>query len=105
MNALMYSRLSETSRIGISVDSDSLEAPETLNGYKYLSEPIKKLTKANSFSILDEIFYIVKKDFKGKANRHYHVYRMSDMMLIVAPPLSKEDTIKLVMERYIEMGI
>ena len=102
MKKSSFNLLSEKSRIGISVDSDSLEDKVIVQVDKYLTEPIKKLTKANSFTVLDEVFYIVKKDYTGKASRLYHVYRASDRRLVCPSVLDKEDTIKMVMDKYID---
>ena len=102
MNKSQFNLLSEKSRIGISVDSDSLEDKVIVQVDKYLTEPIKKLTKANSFTVLDEVFYIVKKDYTGKASKLYHVYRVSDTRLVCPSVLDKEDTIKMVMDKYID---
>ena len=102
MKKSSFNLLSEKSKIGLSVDSDSLDSKVIVQMDKYLSEPIKKLTKANSFMILDEVFYIVKKDYTGKASKIYHVYRVSDMRLVCPSVLDKEDTIKMVMDKYID---
>ena len=102
MKKSSFNLLSEKSKIGLSVDSDSLDSKVIVQMDKYLSEPIKKLTKANSFMILDEVFYIVKKDYTGKASRLYHVYRASDRRLVCPSVLDKEGTIKMVMEKWID---
>ncbi len=102
MKKSSFNLLSDNSRIGISVDSDSLEELEMVQVDKYLSEPIKRLTKANSFTVLDEVFYIVKKDYTGKASKIYHVYRVSDMRLVCPSVLDKEDTVKMVIDKYID---
>jgi len=102
MKADSFNLLSDNSRIGISVDSDSLDSKVIVQVDKYLTEPIKRLTKANSFIVLDEVFYIVKKDYAGKASKIYHVYRVSDMRLVCPSVLDKEDTIKMVMNKYID---
>lgn len=87
--------------IGISVDSDSLEAIEEVQVDKYALFDIKRLTKANSFMILDEVFYIAKKDYAGKASpRLYHVYRVSDKRYICPSTKSKEETIAMVIKKY-----
>ena len=87
--------------IGISVDSDSLEAIEEVQTDKYALFDIKRLTKANSFMILDEVFYIAKKDPSGKPSpRLYHVYRMSDKMYVCPSTKSKEETIAMVIKKY-----
>ena len=105
MKKSSFNLLSEKSRVGLSVDSDSLDSIVVVQGDKYLTEPIKRLTKANSFMILDEVFYIAKKDYLGKASRLYHVYRASDRRLVCPSVLDKEDTIKMVMEKWIELEI
>jgi len=64
---------------------------------------IKRLTKANSFMILDEVFYIAKKSFDGKASKLFHVYRVSDKRYVCPSVLSKEETIEMVMNKYIEL--
>ena len=51
--------------------------------------------------ILDEVFYIVKKDYLGKSSRLYHVYRVEDKRLVTLG-VDKESTIKLVKDRYHE---
>ena len=102
MKKSQFNLLSEKSKIGISVDSDSLDSTAIVQVDKYLTEPIKKLTKANSFTVLDEVFYIVKKDYTGKASRLYHVYRASDRRLVCPSVLDKEGTIKMVMEKWID---
>ena len=97
----MYSRLSEKSSIGISVDSDSLEAPEVDNLSKYTTHDIKRLTKANSFLIIDEVFHISKKAPDSKQDKYlYHVTRVSDMRYICPSALNKEDTIRMVTSKY-----
>jgi len=63
---------------------------------------IKRLTKANSFNVLDEVFYIAKKSFDGKPSKIYHVYRVSDKRYICPSVLSKEETIDMVINKYIE---
>ena len=68
----------------------------------YAKFDIKRLTKANSFLIMDEVFYIAKKDCNGKASKIYFVYRVSDKRLIAAVPKSKEDTINLIKRKYYE---
>jgi len=103
MKQEMYSRLSDKSSIGISVDSDSLEAPEVDNLSKYTTHDIKRLTKANSFLIIDEVFHIGKKEPNGKASMLYHVTRMRDKRYVCPSVLSKEDTIEMVKRKYFEL--
>lgn len=99
-----YSRLSINSKIGISVDSDSLEDTKDVKAKTYASFEIKRLTKANSFIIIDEVFYLAKKNPLGKASSIYFVYRMEDMRLVTASPHDKEKTIELVKEKYNEVS-
>jgi len=63
---------------------------------------IKRLTKANSFTVLDDVFYIAKKLFNGKPSKIYHVYRVIDKRYVCPSTLDKEETIKMVMNKYIE---
>lgn len=92
----------EFGHIGISVSSDSLEETKEVQGDVYATFEVKRLTKASSFIIIDEVFYIAKKKPDGKASSIYFVYRVSDMRLVVASPHSKEKTIELVREKYYE---
>ena len=90
--------------IGIRVSSDSLEATESVEGIpKYAEFEIKRLTKANSFLIVDEMFYIAKKSPDGKASRIHHVYRVDDKRYITPSPRTKEETIEYVKRKYIEL--
>ena len=90
--------------IGIRVNSDSLEATEGTKGIpKYAEFEIKRLTKANSFLIVDEMFYIAKKRPDGKACSIHHVYRVSDKRYVTPSPHTKEETIELVKRKYIEL--
>lgn len=100
MKASQYNLMSKKSRIGISVDSDSLEGTFVDKTDKYLNEAPKRLTKANSFMILDEVFYIAKKDYSGKSSRLFHVYRVSDRRLVCPSTLDKEETIAMVRDKY-----
>jgi len=99
----MHNKYKDTTygHIGISVNSDSLEATKEVKPNEWYAEfEIKRLTKANSFIVLDEIFYIAKKQPSGKACRIYHVYRVSDMRYVTPSLHSKEETIKLVKRKY-----
>ena len=90
--------------IGISVNSDSLEATKEVKPNEWYAEfTVARLTKANSFIVLDEIFYIAKKQPSGKACRIYHVYRVSDMRYVCPSVLDKEETVKMVKRKYIGM--
>ena len=100
MNSTQYNLLDAKSRIGISVDSDSLEDTSSSKGNYHYLEPFKRLTKANSFLVFDEMFYIGKKDYQGKATKIYHVYRVSDLRLVTSSPHSKDETIMLVKDKY-----
>jgi len=93
--------MTEFGMIGISVSSDSLEAPKEVEPNEWYAEfEIKRLTRSNSFIIIDETFYIAKKDYKGKASKIYHVYRVSDLRYICPSVLSKEETIEMVKMKY-----
>jgi len=100
----MYSQ-TEFGMIGIRVNSDSLKATKEVKVYDYATFDIKRLTRANSFIIIDETFYIAKKACDGKASRLYHIYRVSDKRHITAIPKSKEESIEIVKRKYCEMGI
>jgi len=91
--------------IGTRVDSSSLEATKEVQLDKYALFDIKRLTKANSFLILDETFYIAKKTPDGKASKIYHVYRVSDKRYVTPSPHDKEETIKLVKRKYFELEV
>ena len=106
LTSSQYDTLDTKSKIGLSVDSDSLEATKEVQPNEWYAEfDIKRLTKATSFIILDETFYIAKKDYLGKASKIYHVYRVSDKRYITPSLLDKEETIKLVKRKYIELDL
>ena len=60
-----------------------------------------KLTKANSFEHVGETFYIAKKLANGKPAKNYIVYRVRDMLQIVAGA-DKHATIEFVKSKYKE---
>ncbi len=100
----MYSQ-TEYGWIGISVDSDSLEDTKEVQPSEWYAEwNIPRLSKVNSFLILDEIFHITKTDHKGMKKTICFVYRVSDKRLVTASPHSKEDTIEMVKRKYIEQN-
>ena len=101
MTLEQYNLLSANSRIGIKPIYEPTEELKDSKPIPYYSLPIKRLTKASSFMILDEVFYIVKKDYLGKSSRLYHVYRVEDKRLVTLG-VDKESTIKLVKDRYHE---
>ena len=72
---------------------------------KYASFDIKRLTTANSFVVIDEQFYIAKKLPDCKASKIYHVYRVSDKRYVCPSVHDKEETIKLVQRKYLELDL
>ena len=69
----------------------------------YAQFEVKRITKANSFMVLDEVFYIAKKKPDGKADSVlYHVYRMSDMRYVCPSYRDKASTIEMVQRKYHE---
>ena len=99
----MKPKHSEFGMVGMSVKSDSLEDVKEVKGNEWYAEfAIKRLTKSNSFLILDEVFYIAKKTCDGKASRMYHVYRVSDLRYITSSPHTKEKTIEIVQRKYVD---
>ena len=90
-----------TGKIGIAPPTDKVEEVVTQEDRYYHERP-KRLTKANSFMVLDEVMYIVKKEPTGKASVLYHTYRVSDLRYVCPSTLSKEDTIKMVRRKYNE---
>ena len=99
----MHNKYKDTTygHIGISVNSDSLEATKEVSSMpKYGLFPLKQLSKVNSFIVVDEIFYIGKISPSGKEVVTYNVYRTSDMRHIASSAHSKEETIKLVKRKY-----
>jgi len=89
--------------IGLSVDSDSLEdTKEVIPMSEYAEFDFPQLSKANSFLLIEEQFYIGKKQPSGKKGNIYYVYRVSDKRYICPSVLSKEDTIKMVTNIYME---
>jgi len=104
MNLTSRVKLSQKSLIGLSVDSDGLLDTKDTRGNEWYAEfEMKRLTKVNSFLIVDEVFYIAKKDCHGKASRIYHVYRVSDKRYVTPSVHSKEDTIKIVKRKYVAL--
>ena len=100
MTRKQYNRLSDTGKIGIKPPDLPIEVKPVTEFY--MDELPKKLTKANSFLILDEVFVIRKKDYQNKASKIYHIFRVSDKRLVTSVPLKdKDEVIKLVTERYI----
>ena len=85
----------------ISHKPESIKDDEPMSDYGRFE--IKRLTKANSFMILDEQFYIAKKDCDGKSSRLYHVYRVFDMRHICPSTLDKDETIRMVTRKYFEL--
>jgi len=103
MKKSTFNLLSNNSRIGIRVDSDSLEDTKEVSLDKvYGLFEIKRLTKATSFMVMDEVFYIGKKNPNGKASKIYHVYRVSDKRYVCPSVLDKEETIRLVQRKYVD---
>ena len=90
----------EFNLIGITPTSDDAESTEDVSAMKYAEFEIKRLTKATSFLAGDEVMYIVKKDYKGKASVLLHVYRVSDKRYVCPSAFSKEETIKMVQRKY-----
>ena len=88
--------------IGVKPISQSLEATKDVIADRYATFDIKRLTKANSFTVLGEVFHIGKKDPDGKATSIYHVARVADKRYVCPSTKSKEDTIKMVQRKYIE---
>ena len=90
--------------IGLEDTPKSLQATEDdkpMLGYALFD--IKRLTKSNSFIILDESFYIAKKDINGKPCNTYQVYRVEDKRHICSSALDKEETINYVKRMYFEL--
>lgn len=101
MKASDYSLLSDKSRIGISVDSDSLDSNNIDEAMpKYASFKMPRLSKVNSFLIIDEQFHITKMDHTGKKGIIYHVYRVSDGRYVCPSTLDKEATMNMVRRKY-----
>ena len=89
--------------IGLEPISESLQDTKVVEGNVWYAEfEIKRLTKANSFLVLDEVFYIAKKDYTGKATKIHHVYRVSDKRYVTPSTKSKEETIEMVRRKYFE---
>ena len=92
-----YNKLSVKSRIGISAIDTSSTSNDNSSVEYFIDELPKKLSKANSFMIIDEVFIIRKKDYQGKATKIYHVFRHSDGRLVCSVPLDdKDEVVKLV---------
>ncbi len=98
-----YNELSPTGKIGISIPLPVATEDSNVNPEYFIDEKPNKLTRANSFMILDEVFIIRKKDYQGKASRLYHIFRQSDGRLVTSVPMTDKDkVISLVTRKYIE---
>lgn len=88
-------------KIGIKPKQNKLEDnfKDSCTRPLYAVFDIKRLTKANSFIILDEVFYIAKKLYNGKPSSIYHVYRVSDKRYVCPSTLDKEKTIEMVTDK------
>jgi len=69
---------------------------------RYAEFEIKRLTKASSFMIGDEVIYVCKKSPNGKPSKLYNFYRMSDKRYICPSVLDKLEAIKMVTIKYIK---
>jgi len=101
MTRKQYNRLSDTGKIGIKPPDLPIEVKPVTEFY--MDEIPKKLTKANSFLILDEVFVISRKDYNGRSKKVYFIYRASDGRLMCAIPLDdKNECIKLATKKYLD---
>ena len=90
--------------MGLTSSATVVEA-EVITEY-YIDETPKKLTKANSFMILDEVMIIRKKDYLGRSSKIFHIFRVSDGRLVTSVPLAdKDEVIKLVTRKYFDMEV
>ena len=99
---LDFNLLRQTSYGMIGVESPT-ETPDSNNDKVddvFATFEIKRLTKANSFIVIDETFYIAKKLPDGKPASTYLVYRISDMRLIASSSKPKDETISIVQRKY-----
>lgn len=92
----------------IGIDLKPIEVPrrhEVISEDKYTTFEIKRLTKANSFTVCGEVYHIGKKTPDGKASSIYHVTRVSDMRYVCPSTLDKDETIKMVQRKIFELDL
>lgn len=104
MNSTSKYKDTQYGMIGI-VESIPIVEAEVVISDKYSEFEIKRLTKANSFTVCGEVLHIGKKNPEGKASKTYHITRVSDNRYVCQGSRDKDKTIEMVQRKWIELDL